>query len=571
MRARVILAPSLQLPARAVVVACGFVLALLLLAPRVQAAWPGSPTVNLPVCTAPGVQSFRIAAPDGFSGLLVAWVDTRGDSADIYVQRVGAAGEVLWAWNGVHACAATRDQDQPAVIGDGQGGAFVAWRDFRSGQTGDVYAQHFDAFGQPRWAANGLGVCTVSGEQANPVLVADGVGGVIVVWEDSRAVPAIYAQRLLADGSRRWSAGGVRLAPLVTVPQFEPRAAGDGARGAIVAWTQTTASGLDVVAQHVNDVGELYWGNTGLALCGSAGNQFHARVAADGVGGAVYAWEDHRTGVGQIHAQRSDHWGNLWWGPDGVAAAPTTDEQFDPALAAGGPGAAVLAWHDQRGATSDIWAQRINSLGARAWGAAGFPVCLAPGEQQFASVAADGSGGALIAWEDYRAGSDVWAQRVSGAGVGLWPQDGAPVTTAPGSQYQPVIVSETDSIGVLVWVDQRSGGSDLYAQRVPAAITLGAPQAVASRVALQVSPHPARASGSVRFTLASPGAARLELFDAAGRRLRVLADGDLVAGAHERRWDGRDAAGRFVRAGVYVVRLSTRDGTRAARWVWLGP
>lgn len=571
MRARVIFAPHVQALARAAIVACGFALAALLLAPRAHAAWPGSPTVNLPVCTAPGVQSFRVAAPDGFSGLLVAWVDTRGDSADIYVQRVGAGGEVLWEWNGVHACAAPRDQDQPAIVGDGQGGAFVAWRDFRAGQTGDVYAQHFGALGQPLWAANGIGVCTVTGEQANPVLVADGVGGVIVVWEDSRAVPAIYAQRLLSDGTRRWAAGGVRLAPWVTVPQFEASAASDGALGVIVAWTQNTASGLDVAAQHVDDAGDLMWGNPGLALCGSAGNQFHARVAADGQGGAVFAWEDHRTGVGQVHAQRSDHWGNLGWGANGVAVAPTTDEQFDPALASGGPGAAVLAWHDQRGATSDIWAQRINSIGGRAWGATGFPVCLAPGDQQFASVTADGSGGALIVWEDGRAGSDVWAQRVSGAGAGRWPQDGAPVSTAPGSQYQPVVVSETDSIGVVVWVDQRSGGSDLYAQRIPAVITLDAPSHERAAVSLSVSPHPARARGAVRFTLASAGEARLELFDAAGRRVRVLADGPLAAGAHERRWDGRDDAGRAVRPGLYLVRLGTREGARTARWAWLGP
>jgi hypothetical protein len=40
-----------------------------------------------------------------------------------------------------------------------------------------------------------------------------------------------------------------------------------------------------------------------------------------------------------------------------------------------------------------------------------------------------------------------------------------------------------------------------------------------------------------------------------GRRVAVLVDGALEAGAHEAVWDGRDAAGRPAAAGVYLYRL----------------
>lgn len=569
MRARVIPSPSPTLVARGLFAAWFAVIVSVLTAGPTRAGWPGSPNVNLPVCTAPGSQAFRTAVSDGSSGLLVAWMDTRGDSADIYVQRVGAAGEVLWEWNGVRACGAPRDQDQPVVAGDGAGGAFVAWRDFRAGQTGDVYAQRFDAGGAPLWTANGVGVCTVTGEQANPSIVPDGAGGVVVVWEDSRAVLAIYAQRLNAAGTRLWNAGGVRLAPLATIPQFEPSVASDGTGGAIVTWTQTAAGSLDVVAQRVSDIGELRWGTSGLALCGATGDQFHARVAADGLLGAVFAWEDHRSGVGQIHVQQVDRWGNRGWGADGLVAGPSAGNQFVPALISDGAGAAVVAWHDQRAATSDIWAQRVHANGQRAWGPTGFPVCLAGGEQTFASVSADGSGGALIAWEDARAGNDIYAQRVSGSGQGRWPQDGVPVSNAAGSQYQAVVTSQSDSVGVVVWVDQRSGGSDLYAQRVPAVVTLGAAPPGTTDAGLVLHPHPLRATGAVRFTLPEARPVRLEVFDASGRRVRLLAEGPLVAGSHEHHWDGRDHAGRTVPAGLYLVRLVAGDAVSTARWVRL--
>ena len=65
---------------------------------------------------------------------------------------------------------------------------------------------------------------------------------------------------------------------------------------------------------------------------------------------------------------------------------------------------------------------------------------------------------------------------------------------------------------------------------------------------------------SLRFTLARGGPARLELFDAGGRRVRTLLAGDLAAGDHEATWDGRDDRGRAVAAGAYVARLAGAGG-----------
>ena len=42
----------------------------------------------------------------------------------------------------------------------------------------------------------------------------------------------------------------------------------------------------------------------------------------------------------------------------------------------------------------------------------------------------------------------------------------------------------------------------------------------------------------------------------AGRRVTRLVDGQLPAGHHTTTWDGRDAAGTRVAAGVYLYRLT---------------
>lgn len=68
------------------------------------------------------------------------------------------------------------------------------------------------------------------------------------------------------------------------------------------------------------------------------------------------------------------------------------------------------------------------------------------------------------------------------------------------------------------------------------------------------TPNPARTD--TRFALTLPDAAdiRVEAFDLAGRRVRVLADGPREAGAADLTWDLRDDQGHLLRAGMYIVR-----------------
>jgi flagellar hook assembly protein FlgD len=62
---------------------------------------------------------------------------------------------------------------------------------------------------------------------------------------------------------------------------------------------------------------------------------------------------------------------------------------------------------------------------------------------------------------------------------------------------------------------------------------------------------------------------RVEIFDAGGRRVRVLRDGPLPAGRHEAAWNGRDGKGAAVAAGVYFYALSVDDQKIARKIVYL--
>lgn len=78
-------------------------------------------------------------------------------------------------------------------------------------------------------------------------------------------------------------------------------------------------------------------------------------------------------------------------------------------------------------------------------------------------------------------------------------------------------------------------------------------------------PNPFAAQTTLSYRLDARGPATLEVFDLLGRRVRVLADGELLAGPHTTTWDGRDGAGRPVANGVYLVRLRTGDASSTRR------
>jgi FG-GAP repeat protein/VCBS repeat protein len=82
-----------------------------------------------------------------------------------------------------------------------------------------------------------------------------------------------------------------------------------------------------------------------------------------------------------------------------------------------------------------------------------------------------------------------------------------------------------------------------------------------------IFPNPARSNSVLSYVLPRSGAVRLSIHDLLGRRVAVLADGVEEAGAHSAIWEGRDARGAAVPAGVYWARLESSGATAAQKIV----
>ena len=270
---------------------------------------------GLAICTETGDQRLPTIVSDGLGGAIITWTDERNSGIDdIYAQRVNASGAAQWAAGGVSICMATNAQRNPGIVSDGSGGAIIAWADHRGSSDWDIYAQHVDASGSTQWATNGAAVCTSTGDQYYSTLVSDGSGGAIITWYDNRANPDtgdIYAQRVNTSGLPQWTANGVPICT-ATGDQRLPTIVSDGSGGAIITWYDLRNGNDDMYAQRVNASGSPQWATNGAAISTAPYDQNSPAIVSDGSGGAIITWSDLRNGSNScIYAQEVDRFGYL--------------------------------------------------------------------------------------------------------------------------------------------------------------------------------------------------------------------------------------------------------------------
>ncbi|MBI5710366.1 MAG: hypothetical protein HZC42_08705 [Candidatus Eisenbacteria bacterium] len=359
--------------------------------------------------TTDGVSSAAVS--DGHGGAIVVWVDNRTGDGDLYAQRFTAPGSIAAGWpaDGVPLCTARGSQYRAALTSDGDGGAVVVWQDFRAG-NGDLYAQRITAAGQVVWTADGLPVCVDPSEQAAPTVAADAAGGAFMAWQDRRnGRPALYLQHLTSSGAVAdgFSGGGNSVAPSDSA-EFNPALAGCPGGGAMLAWEDHRSGTPTIYGLKLSSDGSpaALWPAQGIVLAPRPGAQQDPVLVSDGGDGAIVVWCDRSTDRGDIIAQRVRGTGEFPWGPGGVEVCAAAGEQGAPAVVVDSLGGVIVGWEDRRArGQSDLYAQRLSAAGAVRWSPGGVPVCIAGGDQYSLALSSDGTGGAIATWSDSRGGS----------------------------------------------------------------------------------------------------------------------------------------------------------------------
>lgn len=217
-----------------------------------------------PICIDPTAQKSCLMAEDSAGGAYIVWQDSRLGNVDIWVQHLDELGYEFMETGGISVLISDIDEAEPTIMNDGLGGLLVVWRDRRNGPGGDLYGQRFSPNGQRMWESGGKELVRASNSQCDPVIAPGGEGYFFLGWRDYRAnqdTCDIRLQKFNLAGERHWTTD------FVVTPDYLIREApclvGDGQGSAYLAWCEKDKIGATQL-----------WGGRGVYLF---------KVGSDGV------------------------------------------------------------------------------------------------------------------------------------------------------------------------------------------------------------------------------------------------------------------------------------------------
>lgn len=495
---------------------------------RVRVAPDGFTAVGAPLGPT-GSASSPVAIPDGHDG---AWVAFTTVTDSLFVQHLGPSAAPTFPGAGVHVSTGFELGNVATMALDGAGGVYVTWEDQRNGPV-NPYATRVSGFGTLLYPMGGVPIATTGANAFWPAIVNDERGGAVVAWQDGRLNTwPTPSYRIFAN----------RLDPYGYVGEYEPRitsvrdVAGDQGGAVKVSWDRSPfdASPVTLIGQY------RMWRSVPTTLAAARVARGARRIAPGeplpvGPGpvftstirnGIETAWELAGTQVPS-------------WLPSYSLTVPTTTDSM--------PGSNPWTLYMVQALSvsmTQLWSSEPDS---------GYSVDNIAPPMPAPFTGAYASGTVTLAWGASGASDFSHFRLYRGSSTSFVPGPGNLVTELTSTSF-------TDAAGSphyykLVAVDIH-GNASAPAFVMPSGMVGVEDDAPRFELALAgARPNPVRGGASVHFTLPHAMHARLDVLDVAGRRVASLADGTLEAGEHALAWPGRDARGRGLPAGIYLVRL----------------
>lgn len=376
---------------------------------------------------------------------LVVW---QSSSSDIQGVRVSSAGVVLDP-TPLSLVATTDYEYRPSVASSGSGW-FLVWEvSVRLSPTSAIRGLRLSSTAQP--LGTPIALSNPGFWSANPQVAFNG-SRYLVVWQTTEASGSVFDVR-----GTRVSADGTVLDPVALSictaagNQREVTLAASGSSW-LVAWTDERdgASKTNLYGNVVSDSGTMSVTN-GQLLVSSWGSAKLPAVAGVSSGGWFLVWEDGSSTYPDILGTRVGSDGRATGNHVVFANHPRSETA--PWIASGAGGSLFVVWEEVH-KTLDIHGARVSSSGVNQ-DPAGLLLSKANNRQYVPAVAYDGMY-YLVVWRDTREGEmDIYGTRVTNQGTVL---DGAGLafSTESGVQDQPTVSAGTSG-WLVAWEDYRSG------------------------------------------------------------------------------------------------------------------
>lgn len=514
---------------------------------------------GIPISIAPYYHTSP-AVGSGSGGPSVAlWEDFRFDGSiegDIFAATISADGTV-----GEHFCASLGVPRQTELRMTTTSDGYAAVYRSESSVGSRIVLQRLDSAGNPV-DAEPIEVATGDFNMRSPAVSWNGTL-FLVVWEDT-------SQEQICG--RRVDASGVPIdaGPIPILPGNMPDVAAKGDMFLVVSSHEDPHEVRLPKAVRVDSGGQV------LSPSAVIGSNYAVvpRVSAFGDRWLV-VWEQWPTHdntranlYGAFVGDNGLGQGSFLISYDAIAASSK------PVVAAAAD-TALIVWHDNRQApeSKDLYFRRILGDGTLLDPQGGIRITSAANSQFDPAAAWDGVR-YIISLGDFRNDSeldqhrgDIYGARISGSGQVIDPEGFAVMNES----IPEMLPSTAASAGRAIL------GSSVFRQEAPfVALRVGyrvsglgassAPDAFVSRPStILVSPNPGSGTAKVALHLEQGAHVSVVIYDIQGRQVRRLYKGSLLEGLSTLTWDGRNASGRVLTPGVYLMRLTGDFETRTAK------
>ena len=395
--------------------------------------------------TTSGTQAAGVAAMDANGNFVVVWTSDQGGTVDIYAQRYDASGAAQGSEFRVNTTT-TDSQDSPAVAMDADGDFVVVWSDsVKDGSGYGIYAQRYNAAGAAQGAEFRINTVTTSA-QDSPAVAMDASGNFVVTWRSllqDLSGYGVYAQRYAADGSAQGAE--FRVTTTTTGDQGNPAIACSSAGAFVIVWEGWGSDDdYGIFGQRYNAAGAAQ--GSEFRINGTIDElQTDPRVAMDPSGNFVVTWTGGADDDHDIYMRRYNAAGVAQEGETRVHSGTSNDQYYSDVInSAGGMAVAFTSWGQPSDGDHGIFARTFSPAGVP--DGAEFNVnTTRSGDQEYPSIATNGSTHAVIVWTN-RSGGGSDANGVFGQLYGP-PENTAPVNTIPANQYTPLDTNRVFSAG----------------------------------------------------------------------------------------------------------------------------
>ena len=371
---------------------------------------------GIPVCTAPGEQRAAVLVEDGVGGVIVVWTDKRNFEDDnIYSQRVSGSGKLLWVPEGVTVCAAPRSQMQVQAVTDTKEGVVICWADARDLLTNsfDLYTQRINYLGEVLWGRNGKPFANFAGLQTAPSMVTDGEGGAFIAWMDNRTgLSNIWLQHINSYGIYEWEYGGRRPHP-AEYHQRYPKLTRNFRGDLYLAWEAdiTGDSREQVRVNCLTPNGYTLWSRNGLAVSLSPGRQTQPNIFTAQDGMLWVTWLDERAftyaGV-KMYGQKYSVDGNPLWEENGISIGKQMKEYNDFSVILNPGGYTYYFWNaNTDGLGQSVYYQKVRPDGNKVINFEGAKVSETTAEQLYPVMAINKDSRVLVVWVEKEKNGEI--------------------------------------------------------------------------------------------------------------------------------------------------------------------